>query len=122
MIVCIAHAKVGYRQALHRNPGLERVPGFFIGGRCPEPACNARAAGQGEMRESHPNGGERGRLPPAQSARVYADWVEENVLEPVAHRQYVFTVPRLLRYRSKMPASAAEATGGRGSWPRSRRR
>lgn len=25
-------------------------------------------------------------------------------------------------YRSKMPASAAEATGGRGSWPRSRRR
>src|SRR5213593_3142240 len=23
-------------------------------------------------------------------------------------------------YRSKMPASAAEATGGRGSWPRSR--
>ena len=25
-------------------------------------------------------------------------------------------------YRSKMPASAAEATGRRGSWPRSRRR
>jgi len=25
------------------------------------------------------------------------EWVEENVLEPVAHRQYVFTVPRLLR-------------------------
>src|SRR5713101_4439388 len=23
MIVCIAHAKVGYRQAIHRNPGLE---------------------------------------------------------------------------------------------------
>ncbi len=28
---------------------------------------------------------------------LYADWVEENVLAPVAHRQYVFTVPKLLR-------------------------
>jgi hypothetical protein len=28
---------------------------------------------------------------------LYGEWVEENVLEPVAHRQYVFTVPRLLR-------------------------
>jgi len=28
---------------------------------------------------------------------VYGDWVEENVLSPVPHRQYVFTVPRLLR-------------------------
>ncbi len=27
----------------------------------------------------------------------YGEWVEDNVLEPVAHRQYVFTVPRLLR-------------------------
>ena len=26
---------------------------------------------------------------------LYGEWVEENVLEPVAHRQYVFTVPRL---------------------------
>jgi len=28
---------------------------------------------------------------------LYSEWVEQNVLEPVAHRQYVFTVPRLLR-------------------------
>ncbi|MGH9577449.1 MAG: transposase zinc-binding domain-containing protein, partial [Terriglobales bacterium] len=28
---------------------------------------------------------------------LYGEWVEENVLEPVAHRQYVFTVPQLLR-------------------------
>ena len=28
---------------------------------------------------------------------LYGEWVEENVLEPVARRQYVFTVPRLLR-------------------------
>src|SRR5712691_3157021 len=28
---------------------------------------------------------------------VYGEWVDENVLEPVAYRQYVFTVPRLLR-------------------------
>ena len=28
---------------------------------------------------------------------LYGEWVEANVLEPVAHRQYVFTVPRLLR-------------------------
>jgi hypothetical protein len=28
---------------------------------------------------------------------LYGEWVEENVLEPAAHRQYVFTVPRLLR-------------------------
>jgi hypothetical protein len=28
---------------------------------------------------------------------LYAEWVDDNVLEPVAHRQYVFTVPRLLR-------------------------
>jgi len=27
----------------------------------------------------------------------YGEWVEENILAPVAHRQYVFTVPRLLR-------------------------
>ena len=28
---------------------------------------------------------------------LYGEWVEENVLEPVPHRQYVFTIPRLLR-------------------------
>jgi len=28
---------------------------------------------------------------------LYAEWVEDNILAPVAHRQYVFTVPRLLR-------------------------
>jgi len=28
---------------------------------------------------------------------AYGDWVEKNVLGPVPHRQYVFTVPRMLR-------------------------
>ena len=28
---------------------------------------------------------------------LYGEWVDENVLAPVPHRQYVFTVPRLLR-------------------------
>mgnify|MGYP001575548423 CR=1 len=28
---------------------------------------------------------------------VYGDWVEETLLAPVPHRQYVFTLPRLLR-------------------------
>ncbi len=28
---------------------------------------------------------------------LYGEWVEENVLAPVPHRQYVFTLPRLLR-------------------------
>ena len=28
---------------------------------------------------------------------LYGEWVEEHLLEPVPHRQYVFTVPRLLR-------------------------
>lgn len=28
---------------------------------------------------------------------LYGEWVEENVLAPVLHRQYVFTVPQLLR-------------------------
>ncbi|MBI5908935.1 MAG: transposase zinc-binding domain-containing protein [Betaproteobacteria bacterium] len=28
---------------------------------------------------------------------AYGDWVEENVLASVPHRQYVFTVPRILR-------------------------
>ncbi len=28
---------------------------------------------------------------------AYEDWVEENVLGPVPHRQYVFTVPQMLR-------------------------
>lgn len=30
-------------------------------------------------------------------ALAYGDWVEANVLAPVPHRQYVFTVPRILR-------------------------
>ncbi len=28
---------------------------------------------------------------------AYGEWVEEHVLEPAPHRQYVFTLPRLLR-------------------------
>jgi Transposase zinc-binding domain/Putative transposase len=28
---------------------------------------------------------------------LYGEWVEQRVLEPVPHRQYVFTLPRLLR-------------------------
>ncbi|MFM9971291.1 MAG: transposase zinc-binding domain-containing protein [Burkholderiales bacterium] len=28
---------------------------------------------------------------------AYGDWVESNVLAPVPHRQYVFTVPRIVR-------------------------
>lgn len=28
---------------------------------------------------------------------LYGEWVEDTVLAPVAHRQYVFIVPRLLR-------------------------
>ena len=28
---------------------------------------------------------------------LYGEWVEANVLEPVPHRQYVFTLPKLLR-------------------------
>ena len=28
---------------------------------------------------------------------LYGEWVEENVLAPVPHRQYVFTMARLLR-------------------------
>ncbi|MGB8434530.1 MAG: transposase zinc-binding domain-containing protein, partial [Burkholderiales bacterium] len=37
--------------------------------------------------------------PSCHQKRVLAwrDWVEQFVLQPVAHRQYVFTVPRLLR-------------------------
>lgn len=27
----------------------------------------------------------------------YGEWIEQNVLALVAHRQYVFTLPRLLR-------------------------
>src|SRR5207302_11286819 len=46
MIVCIPHAKVGYRQAIHsekaRSPA--RRSGFFVGGRLPESSCNVRAA------------------------------------------------------------------------------
>lgn len=30
-------------------------------------------------------------------ALAYGDWVEQFVLRPVAHRQYVFTVPKLIR-------------------------
>ena len=29
---------------------------------------------------------------------LYGEWVEENVLAPVPHRQYVFTLPRLVRH------------------------
>jgi hypothetical protein len=28
---------------------------------------------------------------------LYGEWIEEQVLAPVPHRQYVFTMPRLLR-------------------------
>jgi hypothetical protein len=37
--------------------------------------------------------------PSCQQKRVllYGEWVEQNVLAPVAHRQYVFTLPKLLR-------------------------
>jgi len=28
---------------------------------------------------------------------IYGEWVEDEVLAPVPHRQYVFTVPKLLR-------------------------
>jgi hypothetical protein len=28
---------------------------------------------------------------------LYGEWVEQHVLAPVAHRQYVFTLPRLRR-------------------------
>ncbi len=28
---------------------------------------------------------------------LYGEWIEQNVLAPVAHRQYVFTLPRRLR-------------------------
>jgi hypothetical protein len=32
MIVCISHAKVGYRHAIFKTakPGVERRPGFFV--------------------------------------------------------------------------------------------
>lgn len=29
---------------------------------------------------------------------IYGDWVEEEILVPVPHRQYVFTLPKLLRH------------------------
>jgi hypothetical protein len=29
---------------------------------------------------------------------LYGEWIEENVFAPVPHRQYVFTLPRLLRH------------------------
>src|SRR5215213_1082732 len=32
MIVCISHAKVGYRQAIHRKPDLERGRAFLFSG------------------------------------------------------------------------------------------
>ena len=28
---------------------------------------------------------------------LYSEWVEQNVLAPGVHRQYVFTLPKLLR-------------------------
>ncbi len=42
---------------------------------------------------------------------LYGEWVEENVLEPVPHRQYVFTVPRLLRpvFGSRVSTFSEEA-------------
>ncbi len=29
---------------------------------------------------------------------LYSEWVEKTVLAPVPHRQYVFTLPRLVRH------------------------
>ena len=40
---------------------------------------------------------------------LYGEWVEEHVLAPVAHRQYVFTVPRLLRTREGLPQRGARS-------------
>ena len=39
---------------------------------------------------------------------AYGEWVEANVLAPVPHRQYVFTVPRLLR--SPIPRKLLESS------------
>jgi hypothetical protein len=52
MIVCIPHAKVGYRQAIHRNPGLERAPGFFVYG-CNLEFLSYDRAARGVERRSH---------------------------------------------------------------------
>jgi len=43
---------------------------------------------------------------------LYGEWVEENVLAPVPHRQYVFTVPRLLPPSSPDAASGWESCAG----------
>src|SRR2546427_767791 len=168
MIVCIAHAKVGYRQAIHRNPGLERVPGFFIGGRCPEPTCNALAAREVD-RGSHDDPASPLDCSSMRTPRRFPAPAREGFRRAVlgflvgkgavsgnlrckllgwrhsgfsVHNQvrveegdaagrsklaaYMLRAPMSLEkiiydadtgtviYRSKMPASAAEATGGRG--------
>src|SRR5437016_1735416 len=112
MIVCIAHAKVGYRQAIHRNPGLERVPGFFVDGRNTELSSSDFRAREVD-RGSNDDGDAAGR------SKLAAYMLRAPMsLEKMIYDADTGTVI----YRSKMPASAAEATGGRGSWPRSRRR
>jgi hypothetical protein len=57
--------------------------------------CEGAARGRAELAYSCKT---RYFCPSCHQKRVllYADWAEENVLEPVAHRQYVFTVPRRL--------------------------
>ena len=171
MIVCIAHAKVGYRQAIHRNPGLERVPGFFVelsssDFRAREVDCGSHDDPASPLDCSSMRTPRRFPAPAREGFRravlgflvgkgaVSGDlrckllgWrhsgfsvhnqvrVEEG---DAAGRSklaaYMLRAPMSLEkmiydadtgtviYRSKMPASAAEATGGRGSWPRSRRR
>src|SRR5256714_15334408 len=49
--VPFAHAKVGYRHAIFKakNPGLERVPGFFVGG-CNRTLRNVCAAREMDAR------------------------------------------------------------------------
>ena len=41
---------------------------------------------------------------------AYGDWVEQNVLAAVPHRQYVFTVPRMLRpiFSRNLPGCGTE--------------
>ena len=51
------------------------------------------------MASSWPSRAARYFCPSCHQKRVlaYGEWVEANVLAPVPHRQYVFTIPRLLR-------------------------
>src|SRR5256885_3987489 len=112
MIVCIAHAKVGYRQAIHETPGSKECRGFLLVAVVLEPSCNARAAREVD-RGSNDDGDAAGR------SKLAAYMLRAPMsLEKMIYDADTGTVI----YRSKMPASAAEATGGRGSWPRSRRR